>query len=53
MRLTSWKNFLTRYFDFNGNRKVETWEVVVFVAGLVIFQLVIQVAGNWLYDLIK
>ena len=44
------KKFLLRIFDINENHKIDYWEVVLIAGSIVIFQLAIQVGGNWIYD---
>lgn len=48
-----WKELFLKYFDFNANEKVDYWEVFVVITFITVFQLLIQVGGNYIYDLIK
>jgi hypothetical protein len=44
------KKFLLRIFDINENKKLDVWELTLIIGFIILFQLAIQVGGNYLYD---
>ena len=48
--LVDWKSFFVKYFDINANKKPDTWEIILIIFLIILFQLSIEIGGNYLYD---
>ena len=50
--IKNWKNLLIKYFDFNQNKRIEWWEVALFVSIFIMFELIIGVLSNYIYNIL-
>ena len=48
--MNSWKKLFLKYFDINTNKKVDLWEIILLISFVILFQLVIQIGGSYIYD---
>jgi hypothetical protein len=48
--IKNWKKLFIKYFDFNQNKSVEWWEVIIFFTIFLLMELGIGILSNIIYD---
>ncbi len=48
--IKNWKKLFIKYFDFNQNKSVEWWEVIIFFVIFLLMELGIGILSNIIYD---
>jgi hypothetical protein len=51
--IDDWKSVFLKYFDINQNGKLDRFEIFMIVSSIFIYNIVFEILGNYIYDLIK
>lgn len=46
----TWIKTFIKYFDFNLNKKVDWWEVIILLVLLGLIEVVFGILSNYIYD---
>lgn len=48
--IKNWKKLFVKYFDFNQNKNIEWWEIILFFITFILIELSIGVLSNIIYS---
>lgn len=47
------KRFWKKYFDFNNNKKIDWWEILLPIIAMGIVEIILNIIASYIYDKIK
>lgn len=51
--ISVWKETFTKFFDINQNGKLDTFEIIIIINMIFIYNIFFELLGNYIYDVIK
>lgn len=51
--IDDWKALFLKYVDINQNGKLDRFEILIILSVIFIYNIVFEILGNYIYDLIK
>ena len=48
--MADWKRFFLKYFDANGNKKVDWWEYLIPISCLLAIEFTVEFAATYIYN---
>ena len=51
--MSVWKETFTKFFDINQNGKLDTFEYIIVISIIFMYNIFFELLGNFIYDLIK